>query len=143
MAMRFQFLMILPCALALAAGCERRAKAPELPPAPPRVAYATVSQERKIEFCNAVAEALKDFDDLYGRISVSVKPSPEGPELTVSCGAKAKPDQIERALGVALANFEFQAPGIRFVATGDSTWRILLPNEMQIAAEGKFNLCLP
>lgn len=140
---RFFLLFVISCALSPMTGCKPEAEAPRPPSPPPRVAYSTVARERKAEFAAAVAEALRDFDDLYGKVAVSVGDSPEGPVVTVAGTSRAKPEQLERSLGVALANFEFLAPGMRFVATGDSSWKILFPGDMQVAAEGKFDFILP
>lgn len=142
--MRREFpLLVLLCAQILAPGCDQGEPAPKPPAPPPRVAYATVSPARKAEFARAAAEALKAFDDLYGKISVEIQNSPEGPVVTVKGSDRVKPEQIEKSLGVALANFEFQAPGIRFISVGGSSWKLLFPENMQIAAEGVFKFILP
>lgn len=143
--MRKPFLSLMTPVLvaAVMAGCEPAQKAPELPPDPPRVAFSTVTRERKVELAQAVAAALTDFDDLYGKITATVEESSEGVSVVVALGEKAKAEPVDRALGVALANFEFKAPGIRYVSTGDRTWKILLPDDMQVSAEGKFDFRLP
>lgn len=124
-------------------GCDSEVKAPEPSPPPPRVSYSSVAPARRSEFATAVAVALRDFDDLYGQVLVSVNETPGGPEVVVEGKEGKTPGPLERALGVALANFEFTAPGMRFVAVGDCSWKILFPADMQIPAEGTFNLALP
>lgn len=139
-------LKILPLAVPvfaclLTTGCDQAAKAPEPPPEPLRVAYSTLSGERRTELANAMVAALMAFDDLYGRITVTVGESAGA--LNVTAVDKARPESVGQALGIALANFEFRAPGVRYVSTGDRTWKVLLPDDMQVAAEGKFDFRLP
>lgn len=140
---RLPFLPIIAAVLGVTVGCDSEIKAPEPPVEPPRVSFSSVAPERKTEFAEAVAAALRDFDDLYGQVTVSVEETSGGLAVIVNGKPGKKAAPLERALGVALANFEFQAPGMRFVATDECAWRILFPEGMQVAAEGKFNLNLP
>lgn len=135
-------ILLLLGAFALSGGCDSKTEVK--PPAPePMVSYSTLSPERKSEFVQAATEALKAFDGLYGKITVTVEDSAEGPVVYVAGNGRAKQEQIERLLGVAVANFEFHAPGMRFMALGDSRWKLLFPATMQVAAAGKFNLMMP
>ena len=141
MRLKFLFLVVPVFVCVVTTGCDRAAKAPEPPSEPLRVAYSTLTRDRRMELANAMVAALMEFDDLYGTITATVDESAGA--LNVTAGDKARPESINRALGVALANFEFRAPGVRYVSTGDRTWKVLLPDDMQVAAEGKFDFKLP
>ena len=143
MRLKFLFLSLPVLACVVTTGCDRAAKAPEPPPEPPRVAYSTLARERRVELANAMVTALLEFDDLYGSVTATVDESSGSLAIVVTAGDKARPEPIDRALGVALANFEFRAPGVRYVSTGDRTWKILLPDDMQVVADGKFDFKLP
>lgn len=143
MRLTFLFLSIQVFVCVLTTGCDRAAKAPEPPSEPLRVAYSTLTRERRMELANAMIAALMEFDDLYGTITATVNESSGGMAIIVTAGDKARLEPVDQALGIALANFEFRAPGVRYVSTGDRTWKVLLPDDMQVAAEGKFDFKLP
>ena len=143
MCLKFQLVAVLMFVCMMTTGCDRAAKAPEPPSEPPRVAYSTLPRERRMELANAMAAALMEFDDLYGCITATVDESSENLAVVVTAGAKTRRESVGQALGVALANFEFRAPGVRYVSTGDRTWKVILPDDMQVAAEGKFDFRLP
>ena len=115
---------------------EQRAVAPERE----TIGFGKASAERKQQFVDAVAVALKSFEDLDSRgVQIVVATTNSVPQVTVRA-EKIPPAELGKALAVALTNMSFRYPGIGFMATGDGGWKILMPDEMKIPLTGEFDL---
>ena len=91
-------------------------------------------------FAQAVVEKLKGFDDLgSSKVIIQIK-DVDGMPLVTLHGNGVLPRAFEHAISVALTNMSFKYPGIGFMAIGDGGWKLLMPNDMRIPAEGDFGL---
>jgi len=127
---------VVAAVLMAVAGCSKQE--------PATVEFGKASAVRKAEFAAAVASALRGFEDLDSQgVQIDVSPEAETsvPQITVR-GGSLQPEALGKALGVVLTNMSFKYPGIGFMATGDSGWRILMPDDMKIPVEGEFDFGL-
>lgn len=136
-------LLLLLAGLGMMVGCEENVVVPRPPVPPARIAYEALSKEGRVEFAKALSAVISDFDDLYGKVDVAVVETAEGADVTIVAKDSSKAPYIEKPLGILLANFVQRAPGMRFVATGDDSWKLVFPGTMQVAADGKFDFKLP
>ena len=97
---------------------------------------------RRREFAEAMVKALRNFEELYPQdIQITVV-EPEKGKYTVEVrGADEHASaRLQEAMGMAVANLALRYPGIRYVALEDGGWRIILPANISIPAEGDFGL---
>ena len=120
-------------AVALLAGCGKKDE-------PVLVGFGEAPSARRMEFAQAVVEKLKGFDELgSSKVIIEIK-DVDGMPLVMLHGNGVLPRAFEHAISVALTNMSFKYPGIGFMAIGDGGWKLLMPNDMRIPAEGDFGL---
>ena len=121
--------------LAILAGCGK--SQPEM------IAFGSAPTERREAFAQAVAAAMKGYEELEdAKIQVSVAMEAGRPVVIVR-GASMPPKMLERGVSVAVTNIALRYPGVGFMAVDELTWRVLLPDGLAIPASGEFGVGHP
>ena len=123
-------------ALCILSGCGGEAVVKTVP-------FSQAAPERRVAFAKALEKALKEFDDLYGKISVEISGDEgDGPAMSVKPAGSISVEGLETPLGVALTNISRHHPGIGFMLEGGG-YRILMPAGMPVEETGEFRLGIP
>ncbi len=114
-------------------------------PAPAAPAPALSPVELRTSFAAALAAVLSEFEELDSpRVTVRVVEAGT-PKATVEIsvtGGFSHEAAIE-ALGLAVANFALKYPGIRYASAGEDAWRLVIPEKLELPADGVFNVEIP
>lgn len=112
-------------------------------PAPAAPALSPV--ELRTSFAAALAAVLSEFEELDSpRVTVRVVEAGT-PKATVEIsvtGGFSHEAAIE-ALGLAVANFALKYPGIRYASAGEDAWRLVIPEKLELPADGAFKVEIP
>ena len=129
---RFTALACMLAAIAVLQGCGDSGRA--------RVRLGDATPERKVEFARAVVRACAGYDGLDGtNVVFGVSTNASGFFATVAC-EKASRAALMGALSVAITNLSLEYPGLGFMMDDGGTWRILMPDDIQIPVSGGFGI---
>ena len=121
--------------LAILAGCGK--SQPEM------VALGSAPAERRDAFVQAVAAAMKGYEELEDpKIQVSVSEDDGRPVIIVR-GEAMSPKMLERGVSVAVTNIALRYPGVGYMAVDELSFKVLLPDGLAIPACGEFGVGRP
>ena len=130
--LRFAILACILSAIALLQGCGDSGRA--------LVRLGEAAPERKAEFASAVARACAGYDGLDGtNVVFEVSTNAAGCSVTVACDKMSRASLMS-ALSVAITNLSLEYPGLGFMMDDSGTWRILMPDDIQIPESGGFGI---
>jgi hypothetical protein len=125
-------LMAVAVASGLLAGCGEKVA--------DQVAFGKAPAARQMAFAEAVVAAMKTFEDLDSPKIVMAAAEREGRPVVTVRGEGVSLEEIGRSLSVVVTNFALKYPGVGYQAVDESTWQVLLPDDISIPVEGEFGL---
>lgn len=129
---RFLALACMLASIALLQGCGD--------PGRELVRLGEAAPERRAEFASAVARACAGYDGLDGtNVVFGVSTNAAGCSVTVACDNMSRA-ALMRALSVAITNLSLEYPGLGFMMDDGGTWRVLMPDDVQIPVSGGFGI---
>ena len=129
---RFAVLACALLAIVLLQGCGDSGRA--------LVRLGEAAPERRADFARAVARACAGYDGLDGtNVVFGVSTNASGCSVTVVCDKMSR-TAFQSALSVAVTNLALEYPGLGFMMDDSGTWKILMPDDIQIPVSGGFGI---